>query len=182
MSAAMVRAGGIMALVMIPIVLFLGFLIVVGFIGGGFGNPDGVAVVRLLTPLLYLVFTAFAVFVFWTTRGLFKALGYAAADGCFVILIGLLLLGPPLAVLPWIWFSILAARFGRQVGARLWQAIGVIYLVAMALLAASAASAAFAKYHWPNTELVGFALAALLTGWVCHGIGLIVSARRIART
>ena len=182
MSAAMIRTGGIMALLTVPIVLFLGFLIVVGLIGGGFGNPDGTAVVRLLTPLLYLVFIASAVFVFWTTRGLFMALGYAAADGCFVILIGLLLLGPPFAVLPWTWFSILAARFGRQVGSRLWQAVGVIYLVAMALLVASAASAAFAKHHWPNMELLGLALAVLFTGWSCHGIGLIVSARMIART
>ena len=72
----------------------------------------------MLTPLLYLVFIASAVFVFWTTRGLFKALGYAAADGCFVILIGLLLLGPPFAVLPWTWFSILAAvSAGRSVHA-----------------------------------------------------------------
>ena len=85
MSAAMIRTGGIMALLTVPIVLVLGLLIVAGLIGGGFGNPDGTAVVRLLTPLLYLVFIASAVFVFWTTRGLFKALGYAAADGCFVI-------------------------------------------------------------------------------------------------
>ena len=182
MSAAMVRAGGIMALVMVPIVLVLGLLIVAGLFGAAFNNPDGEAIVWLLTPLLYFVFIAFAVFVFWTTRGLFKALGYAAADGCFVILIGLLLLGPPLVVLPWTWFSVLATGFGRQVGSRLWQAIGIVYLVAMALVGASAVSAAFTEDHWPDLDLVGAALAVLLIGWNCHGIGLIVSARRIART
>ena len=182
MSAAMIRTGGIMAFLMIPTVLVLWLLIAVGIFGGALGNPDGIVVVRLLTLLLCLVFIAFAVFVFWTTRGLFKALGYAAADGCFVILIGLLLLGLPFVVLPWTWFSVLAVRFGRQVGSRLWQAIGVFYLFAMVLVAASAVSAAFNEYHWPNLELLGFALAALLLGWVCHGIGLIVSARRTART
>ena len=35
----------------------------------------------------------------------------------------------PVAVLSWTWFSISATGFGRQVGSRLWQAIGVIYLM-----------------------------------------------------
>ena len=99
-----------------------------------------------------------------------------------MILFGLLLLGPPLVPLPWTWFSILAIRFGRQIGSRLWQAVGLVYLVAMALVAASLVSAAFTEYHWPDFDLIGLALAALFVGWSCHGIGLIVSARRIART
>ena len=181
MSAAMIRTGGIMALLMVPTVLVFAFSMLAGYLYGL--STLGVAVTAwsLIAPL-YFIFIAFAVFVFWTTRGLFKALGYAAADGCFVILIGLLVLGPPLVVLPWTWFSILATRFGRQVGSRLWQVVGVIYLVAMVLVAASAVSAAFNDYRWPNMELLGFTLAALLLGWVCHGIGLIVSARNIGRT
>ena len=170
-----------MALVMVPIALVLGFLIVVGVIAGAF-NPSAADTVAWLFVLLCVVFLASAVFVFWTTRGLFKALGYMAADGCFVILIGLLLLGPPLVLLPWTWFSILATRFGRQVGSRLWQAVGVVYLIAMALVAASVVSVAFSEFRFPNLNLVGFALAAFLIGWSCHGIGLIVSARNISRT
>ena len=53
MSAAMVRAGGIMALVMLPIVLVLGLLIVGGIIGAALKNPDGEAIVWLLTPVLF---------------------------------------------------------------------------------------------------------------------------------
>ena len=182
MSAAMVRAGGIAALAMVPTVLVLGFLLVGGIFAAAFNNPDGEAIIWLLTPLLYLVFVAVAVFVFWTTRGLFRALGYAAAEGCFVITIGLLLLGLPLVVLPWTWFAILAIRFGRQIGSRLWQAIGAIYLATMVLVVASLVSAAFTEYRWPDFDLLGLALAAFFVGWSCHGIGLIVNAGRIART
>lgn len=181
MSAAMVRAGGIMALVMVPIVLVLGFLVVAGVLSA-VTTPGIAETVWSLMALLYFIFLAFAVFVFWTTRGLFEALGYMAADGPVLLLVGLLVFAPPLVLLPWTWFSILATRFGRQVGSRLWQVVGVIYLVAMVLVAASAVSAAFNDYRWPNMELLGFTLAALLLGWVCHGIGLIVSARNIGRT
>lgn len=181
MSAAMVRADGIMALVMVPIVLILGFLVVAGVLSA-VTTPGIAETVWSLMALLYFIFLGFAVFVFWTTRGLFEALGYMAADGPVLLLVGLLVVGPPLVLLPWTWFSILATRFGRQVGSRLWQAVGIFYLAAMALAVSSIVSAAFDKYHWPDTDLAGFALAALLIGWVCHGIGLIVSARRIART
>ncbi len=34
-----------------------------------------------------------------------------------------------------------------------------------------------AKYCWPDMELGGFALAALLMGWSCHRIGLIDASR-----
>ena len=178
MSPAMVRAGGIMALVMIPVVLVLGLLIGMAALAAFF-NP-GAGTVWSLIALLYFVFLAFAVFVFWTTRGLFDAFGHAAADGPILLLIVLLVLGPPLVLLPWTWFSILAARFGRQVGSRLWQATGVIYLIAMALIAAAVAPEAFGEYAL--LDLVGFALAMLLIGWGCHGIGLIVWARKIVRT
>ena len=88
----------------------------------------------------------------------------------------------PLVVLPWTWFSILAIGFDRQVRSRRWQAVGIVYLAAMALAAASVVSAAFSEILIPDIDLLGLALAALLIGWVRHGIGLIVSPRRIART
>ena len=181
MSASMVRTGGIMALVMVPVVLVLGFLIVAGGFAAVFS--PGAERVWSLMALLYFVFLAFAVFVFWTTRGLFEALGYLAADGSVLLLIGLLVFAPPLAPLPWTWFSILAIRFGRQTGSRLWQGVGFVYLVAMALAAASLVSLAFSGILMPDIGLVGLALAVLFVfvGWNCHGIGLIVSARRIAR-
>jgi len=181
MSAAMVRAGGIMALATIPMVLVMGALIGAGAFAAVF-RPGAAETVWSPIALLYFVFLAFAAFVLWTTRGLFEALGYVAADGPVLMLIGLLVFAPPLALLPWTWFSILATGFGRQIGSRLWQAVGIVYLFAMALTGAGMVSAVFREYHLPNMDLAGAALAALLIGWNCHDIGLIVSARRIART
>ena len=94
----------------------------------------------------------------------------------------MLVLARPLVVLPWIWFSIIAIGFDRQFGSRRWQVVGIVYLAAMALASASVVSAAFSEIPVPDIDLLGLALAALLIGWVCHSIGLIVSPRRITRT
>ncbi|MCY4527620.1 MAG: hypothetical protein OXD46_01135, partial [Chloroflexi bacterium] len=64
-----------------------------------------------MLAMLHFVFLASVVFVFWTTRGLFEVLGYVAADGPVLMLIGLLGFALPLALLPWTWFSILATGF-----------------------------------------------------------------------
>ena len=88
---------------------------------------------------------------------------------------------PPAAVLSWIWFSIGATGFGRQIGSRLWQAIGIVYLIGMALIAAAMVSMASGDNLLP-IDLVTYAAPVLLVGWACHGVGLIVGARKMART
>ena len=88
---------------------------------------------------------------------------------------------PPLAVLSWMWLAIRAIGFGRRTVSLLWQATGVIYLVGMALLAAAMVSMSLGNNMLP-IQLVTYAAPVLLVGWVCHGIGLIGGARRLARS
>ncbi|MCY4590976.1 MAG: hypothetical protein OXE86_10570 [Alphaproteobacteria bacterium] len=88
--------------------------------------------------------------------------------------------GPPLAVLSWMWLSVRITGFGRRSGSRLWQTTGVIYLVGMALLAAAMVSMSLGDNLRP-IGLVTYAVPVLLVGWVCHAVGLIVGARRLTR-
>ena len=182
MSATMVRTGGIMALAMILIVPASGYLFASLIPEPMFFNiaKAGEKILSILVPM-YFVFLAFAVFVFWTTKGLLNASGYQAADVPIVTLIVFLAFFPPVAVLSWTWFSIGATGFGRQVGSRLWQAIGIIYLIGMALLAASMVWTAFDELQLPNMGLLGYGALAMLVGWACHGIGLILGAREMRR-
>lgn len=84
-------------------------------------------------------------------------------------------------VMAWIWFAIMAIGFGAHVGSLLWRAIGIVYLVGMIF--------AFAGNALPMAGMgqgIGLFLliagAVVLGGWVCHGIGLIVGSREMART
>ncbi|MCY3672597.1 MAG: hypothetical protein OXH14_16180 [Alphaproteobacteria bacterium] len=169
-----------MALLMTPIAAALGYVAVVAGFQAVFGSTAEETL--LLAALLYFIVLAFMVFVFWATRGLFQAFDYVTADGPITMLILLLVFLPPVVWLPWTWFSVLAIRFGRQVGSRLWQATGVIYLIAMAMILASAAMLAFGAAPFPLAgDMIYGAPLALLLGWVCHGTSMIVGARMTAR-
>ena len=85
------------------------------------------------------------------------------------------------AILLWMWFSIGAIGFGRRIGSRLWQATGIVYLLGTALIAAAVAVMASGDNLTP-IELVTYALPIMLVGWACHGIGLLVGAKEMART
>lgn len=87
---------------------------------------------------------------------------------------------PPLAVLSWMWLSVRAVGFGMRSRSRLWQVTGCIYLIGMALLAAAMVSMSLGDNLKP-IELVTYAVPVLLVGWICHGIGLILGARRLDR-
>ncbi len=89
---------------------------------------------------------------------------------------------PPVAVLFWTWFSIAATGYGRHAGSLLWQATGIIYLVGMVLIITSTVSMAFHEQRMPNFDFLVYAAPVLLTGWACHGAGLIVGARKMAQT
>lgn len=84
-------------------------------------------------------------------------------------------------VLAWIWFSIAAIGFGAQVGSQLWKAIGIVYLVGTSL--AFVGNGLLLSGMGGATGLILLiAGPVVLGGWVCHGIGLIIGAREMART
>lgn len=134
-------------------------------------------------PILTLM-TALALNLLLTLLGggNLPATGAAPAGGGGLGVLDALSFGVVLAMLAaWIWFSVAAIGFGAQVGSLLWRAIGIVYLAASGLVAialallASGSGAAFGM-------LALFAGAVMLGGWVCHGIGLIVGAKEMART
>lgn len=183
MSAKTVRAVGILAFAMFLIVPASGFLFALSLPEPEYFNIDkaGENVLSMLA-LMYFVFLAFVVSVFWATQNLFNASGYQAADAPIMSLIICMAFFPPVAVLFWTWFSIAATGYGRHAGSRLWQAIGIIYLIGMVLIITSMVSIAFHERRMPNFDLLVYATPALLAGWACHGAGLIVDARKMAQT
>lgn len=84
-------------------------------------------------------------------------------------------------VMAWIWFAITAIGFGRQVESRLWTAIGIVYLAGMGLTLAAACLVASGLGGMAGPFLL-IAGPVTLGGWVCHGIGLLVGAKEMART
>ncbi len=104
----------------------------------------------------------------------------AAAEGSGIpdILSTMLLLA---LMVGWIWFSVGALRFGDHVGSKLWQAVGIVYLVATAFLVIGVAL--IAAGGGPLLLLIlPLGGLALLGGWICHGIGLIVGAGEMQRS
>ncbi|MCY3830374.1 MAG: hypothetical protein OXF89_14680 [Rhodospirillaceae bacterium] len=133
-------------------------------------------------PILTLM-TALALNLLLTLLGggNLPATGAAPAGGGGLGVLDALSFGVLLAMIAaWIWFSVAAIGFGAQVGSLLWRAIGIVYLVASGLVAialallASGSGAAFGM-------LALLAGAVMLGGWICHGIGLIVGAKEMAR-
>ena len=209
----MVRTGGIVAFAMVVIVLALGLLVTwLAFVAVIKGGPDARDDVQSTLALIYVVSLPFGAFVLWTTRGLFRASGYPAADQTIVMLIALLaanlihildsgfrltiaamwhgsafsvfgvfsVVAPLATVALWIWFAIKATRFGKRMDSGLWQAIGIFYLIGMALLAGGMVLHTFDDYHTP-IPLIMIAAPVLLVGWACHGVGLIAGARRMTQ-
>ena len=211
MSATTVRIGGIMVFFLILSVVLTGLFLgaaVAGMAGGG--RPDLAAFGSTMT-LLQIVYLGVMTFVYWTTKGLFNAFAYRRADTPIMTLmilmavnLVLLLLGgasPPATatgstagtgdalstialtatVMAWIWFSITAIGFGRQVESRLWTAIGIVYLAGMGLTLAAVCLIASGLGGLAGPFLL-IAGPVTLGGWICHGIGLLVGAKEMART
>ncbi|MDE0407324.1 MAG: hypothetical protein OXN81_05630 [Alphaproteobacteria bacterium] len=178
----MLRAGGIVALATLPIVPVSGFLFAwAAFVGPSYGGPVALERISSTLVLMYIVFVACAAFVFWTTKQLFDASGYRAAHMAIVTLIVFLAFLPPLALLSHMWFSICAVDFGRQAGSRLWQVVGIVNLIGLALIAVGSLSMVFSATSRFSMDLILCAAFVLLIGWLCLGIGLIDGARRMAR-
>ena len=208
MSAKTVRIGGVMVFFLIAAVLVLGFALageMVRMAGQTDPDPAGFASTFTMAIVLYL---AVMIFVYWTTRGLFNAFGYRRADTPIMTLMILMAVnlvlflvggaGPApgggsgsfgtlsaitslATVMAWIWFAIAAIGFGAHVGSQLWKAIGIVYLVGMVL--AFAGNGLSLGGMGAGTGL--FLLIAgivVLGGWICHGIGLMVGAKEMART
>ena len=135
----------------------------------------------LLVFVMYYAFVACAAFVLWATKQVFNAFGYRSADLTIGTLFALLACLPPVAPLAWAWFSILATRFGKQVGSLLWQAIGIVYLLSLLLIALGMTSLAGVDVPY-REELFELAYLMLLAGWLCHCVCLILGARKMRRT
>ncbi len=212
MSATTVRIGGVMVFFLIVAVMVMGFVLagqMVRMAGPNTpgANPDAAAFASTFSMAIVL-YLAIMIFVYWTTRGLFNAFGYRRADTPIMTLMILMAVnlvlflfggaGAPAGdgtgsldtlsaitglatVMAWIWFAIMAIGFGAHVGSQLWKAIGIVYLVGMIL--AFAGNGLMMTGTGQATGL--FLLIAgpvALGGWVCHGIGLIVGSKEMART
>ena len=210
MSANTVRIGGVMVFFLIVAVMFLGFALagqMVRMAGpneqGATPDPAAFASTFSMAIVLYL---AVMIFVYWTTRGLFHAFGYRRADTPIMTLMILMAVNLVLflfggagtsggggsldtlsavtglaTVMAWIWFAIMAIGFGAQVGSQLWKAIGIVYLVGMVLALAGNVLMMSGTVRATGLLLL-LAGAVALGGWICHGIGLIVGAKEMART
>ena len=94
MSPALVRWGGIAVFVGIGVALIMPIIMVAmigssgAFTGGGSGRLESaMGDIQIMTVVMNLVLTVIIVFVFWTTKGFFNALGYRRADLAILILI-----------------------------------------------------------------------------------------------
>ncbi|MDE0243016.1 MAG: hypothetical protein OXQ84_22900 [bacterium] len=180
MSARAVRVSGVVALATVLIVPGSAFLVGSVTPSGPANIERALGQIALLTIVMYYAFVGCSAFVLWATKQVFNASGYRSADVLVAWLFGVLVFLPPLAFPLWAWFSILAIRFGRRVGSPLWQVIGVIYLIAVVLLAAAIAID-FAGVHIPDLDaFMVFSGLMLLVAWLFHGVCLIISARKLA--
>ena len=179
----MLRTAGIMVFATVLIVPASSQLVMMLAVVSGATEHDMMGFIGFVLGAFivkYYVFVACAAFVFLATKRLFNAFDYRSADLAIGTLFALLVFIPPLAPPAWLWFSILATGFGRQVGSLLWQAIGIIYLVASVLIA-GVTLVAFGIIEVPYfNEFLAFSGLVLLVGWLCHGICLILGAREMA--
>lgn len=181
MSARGVRISGIVALATILIVPASAFLIGWVALTNRSGIEGALANVAVLVIVMYYAFVACAAFLLWATKQIFNASGYRSADLAIGTLFAVLAIVPPAAPLAWAWFAVLVTRFGRQVDSTLWQAIGIVYLLAAVL--AAVGMTIFAGVNVPYLdELLTLSGLLLLAGWLCHGICLILGAREMAET
>lgn len=175
MSAKGVCISGIVGCGAILIVPVAGFLVMWAEPPYGIFQTLGLTVF-----LMYYAFVACAAFVLWATKQVFNAFGYRSADLTIGTLFGLLACLPPVAPLARAWFSILAIRFGKRVDSLLWQAIGIVYLLALLLIALGMTSLAGVDVPYLE-ELFQLAGLMLLAGWLCHCVCLILGARKMRR-
>ncbi len=182
MSARAVRTSGIVALATVLIVPASAFLVGSVASTGPASIEGALGKVALLIIVMYYAFVGCSAFVLWATKQVFNASGYRSADALVAWLFGVLVFLPPLALPVWAWFSILAIRFGRRVGAPVWQAVGSIYLIAVMVFTAAIAIE-FTDIHISNLEeFMVFSGLMLLVGWSLHGVCLILGARKLAGT
>ena len=180
MSARAVRVSGIVALATVLIVPGSAFLVGSVTPSGPASIERALGQVAVLVIVMYYAFVGCSAFVLWATKQVFNASDYRSADALVAWLFGVLVFLPPLAFPLWAWFSILAIRFGRRVDSPLWKAIGVIYLIAVVLLAAAVAID-FTDIYIPDLDaFMVFLGLMLLVGWWCHGVCLILSVRKLA--
>ena len=175
MSAKAVRISGIVGCGAVLIVPVSGLFVVWTEPPYNFLQKLGLAAF-----LMYYAFVACAAFVLWATKQVFNAFGYRSADLTIGTLFALLACLPPVAPLAWAWFSILAIRFGKQVGSLLWQAIGIVYLLALLLIALGMTSLVGVDVPYLE-DLFELAYLMLLVGWLCHCVCLILGARKMRR-
>ena len=181
MSARAVRTSGIVGLSTILIVPASAFL--VGWLGPSRPGLEGaLAHVGVLFIVMYYALVGCAAFLLWATKQVFNASGYRSADLLIGTVFGLLVFLPPLALPAWAWLSILAIIFGRRSGSLMWRAIGIIYLIATALVVCTTV-AEFGYIDIPGLDLLMVCSGlVLLVGWLYHSIALILSAGKMAGT
>ena len=208
MSASMVRLGGILAFVLLAVfVVMIAFgsslaanrvlgiilgLILYAIIIFVFWATKGLfnsanyrsADVPILGIIVMIVVSFLLSLIGGGGMGAMMSPGAMGAGGANVLaIIGLLIMLLWFAL--WLWFGIKSMGYSST-GGGLWKAIGILYLIGtgllllfivfmiLALIATSQGLAALAGI----LALVG--ILVTLAAWICHGIGLITGAGRMA--
>lgn len=203
MSASMVRLGGILAFVLIAVVIIGAFLgqnrgvaIIFGLIQtaimifvfwstkGLFNNRNhrsvDVAIIGIIAILVLLwVFSLIGgagIGAMANPQAMTSALGVVGIISLIILLAFLVF---------FIWFSVGAIGFGGGGGGGLWKAIGILYVVGLALLILTVVLGIIGALAQSRGVVGLMAITGLigalvfLAAWICHGIGLIIGAGKM---
>lgn len=204
MNASMVRMGGILAFVLIAVVIVGAFLarsqvvaIIFGLIQtaimifvfwaskGLFNSRNyrtaDIAIMGIIVILVVL-------WIFSLLGG--AGIGAVANPQALASALGVIGIISLIVMLAWliffVWFSIGAMGFANAGGGGLWKAIGILYIVGLGLLILTVvigiiAAMAQSQGMLGLTAITGLIGAlVLLAAWICHGIGLITGAGKMA--
>lgn len=207
MNASMVRLGGILAFVVIAVGIIGGWiaggsgvaviilnLIITALLLFVFWSTKGLfnahSYRRADVPIIGIM----ALFVVMWLFGLVGGAGMGAiaspqSMGQAMGIIGIIsLLVMLVAFVLWMMFGVQSMGYGGAGGGGLWKAIGILYLVGdgliilfivLMILGAIASSAALVGIG----GIFGIIGAlVLIAAWICHGIGLIIGAGKMAQT
>jgi len=159
MNAGMVRTGGIMVFVLLVLGVVMSLVVAADAVKiGADGRPQitGGAIL-LVSNIIYVVII---VFVYWTTKGLFNALGYRQADIPIMVIMSILAVNLILGFIGGAGFDSIGS-VSAMVGST--NVVGIISLIMMLVL--------FAAWLWFAMAALGFGNRIASGLW--KGIGIV---------
>lgn len=159
MSAGLVRTGGIMVFVLLVVGIILSVVIGATSMKVGADGKmvvQGGGVMQIVTNIIYVAIIAF---VYWTTKGLFNALGFRRADVPILILLVVLALNLVLGFLGGAGLGSIGSASALQ------GAVGFIGIVSLIVLLVF-----FIAWLWFSIACLGFGKAIGSGLWKAIGI------------